>query len=91
MGIIITLLEILKYAIIANAILSFLPNLRHNQLVGILYQITEPILSPIRNLLERSAFGRNMMFDISPIIAILLIEVVERIVAGFFMGYMPFI
>ena len=75
------LFEILKYAIIANAVISFLPISKDSLFVRLLYQITEPILTPIRRMMERSALGRNMMFDISPIIALFLLEVVKQVAA----------
>jgi YggT family protein len=75
------LLEILKYAIIARAVLSFFPISGYNPLVRILYQVTEPILSPIKRMMDNSGFGKNMMIDITPIIALLLLELVGMLAA----------
>lgn len=75
-------LEILRWAIIANAVISFLPIDRYNPLVRILYQITEPILSPIKRMMDKYGFGNNMMFDISPIIALVLLELVEMLASS---------
>jgi len=74
------LLRLLEILIIIRVFLSWIPMRSENQLIRLVYQITEPILSPIRNLLSRSALGRGMMFDFSPIIAILLIYVLESII-----------
>ena len=76
---IIYLFKIIRYAIIASAIISWLPISRDNPLVRLLYQITEPILAPIRRLIERSSMGGGMMFDFSPIVAFLLLAVIENI------------
>lgn len=73
------LLQLIKYAILARAILSFFPLSWDNPLLKLLYQVTEPVLSPIRRLLERSAMGSSMMLDFSPIIAFLLIGLLENI------------
>jgi YggT family protein len=75
---------IIEFAILARVIISWLPmqrgNRLTNKLVTFLYQVTEPILAPIRSLIERSSFGKNMMFDFSPIIAFLLIGLLRNIV-----------
>lgn len=74
------LFNVIEFAILARVIISWIPVARDNRIIQFLYTITEPILAPIRSLIERSAFGRNMMFDISPIIAFLLIGIVRNIV-----------
>lgn len=83
MGIIYTAIDwvlmIIEYAILARVIISWIPVPRDNQLIRLLYQITEPILAPIRALIERSAMGKNMMIDFSPIIAFILLGLVRSI------------
>ena len=72
--------SIIEFAILARVLISWLPVPKENNLIRLLYMITEPILAPIRGLIERSSFGRNMMFDFSPIVAFLLIGIVRNIV-----------
>jgi YggT family protein len=74
------LLRIIEILIIIRIILSWLPMQRTGPIMNILYQLTEPILGPIRNLISRSSIGNNMMLDISPIIAFLLISVIRNII-----------
>lgn len=76
---IIYLFEFIKYAILARVIISWLPVSRDNQLIRLLYQITEPILAPARKILEKSAIGKNTMMDFSPILAFLIIAIIENI------------
>ncbi len=64
----------LKLAIFARIILSWMPMDRGNRLVRIIYEITEPILGPIRRVLP--ALGG---LDLSPMIALILIQVAERV------------
>lgn len=74
------LLNVIVIALVIRAVLSWIPNMsRENPFVIILNQVTEPILNPIRVLLEKSSFGRNSMLDLSPLIAFLLIEVIRGI------------
>ena len=77
---IVWVLEIVQYLILARVIISWLPIPRDNQLIRLLYQLTEPILAPIRGMIERSALGKNMMFDFSPIIAFLIINVIRNLI-----------
>ncbi len=67
------LCEVLFWAILARAILSWF-NLRpDNPLMNILYGITEPILSPLRRIVPRIG-----MIDITPMVAIILLWLVIR-------------
>ena len=63
-------------ALIARVLMSWLNVTQSGPLypiAAIIYQITEPILAPIRRILPR--FG---MFDFSPMIALLLIALVRQ-------------
>ena len=75
---------IIEFAVLARVIISWVPVQKENKLVTFLYQVTEPILAPIRSMVERSSFGKNMMFDVSPIIAFLLIGLIRNIILSFF-------
>ena len=75
-------LRIIEYTILARIIISWLPIPKDNQLISLLYQVTEPILAPIRGIIERSSMGKNMILDFSPLIAFLLIEVIRNILVG---------
>lgn len=74
------LFDAIELVILVRVFLSWLPVPKDHRLVNLLYQVTEPILAPIRSLIERSSFGRNMMFDFSPIVAFLLIGLIRNIV-----------
>ena len=74
-----TLANILAYfimvlivAIFARTILSwFLTANRFNPLVAVIYQLTEPILLPLRKIIPRMG-----MFDFTPTIALLILFLV---------------
>lgn len=74
------LLRIIEGLIMIRIILSWFPIPRDNPLYRILYQLTEPILGPIRNLISKSAIGSNLMLDFSPIVAFILIDVIRNII-----------
>ena len=73
-----TFINILFYAlwaaILGRVIISWLNLSPYNPIVVILYQITEPILGPIRRVLPQMG-----MIDLSPMVAIIVMMVVQRI------------
>ena len=69
------LLQVLIIAIVARALLSCFNMRPDNPLVMILFDVTEPILAPLRRIVPRLG-----MLDISPMVAILLLSVLQRVV-----------
>ena len=59
----------LSAAIIIRILLSWFRIDPRNSLVAFLYDITEPILQPLRRVIPRMG-----MFDLSPLVALLLIQ-----------------
>ena len=70
--------DVLKFLILIRIIMSWINISRDNFFIQLLYMVTEPILGPIRRLLNKSPLGgAGMMLDFSPIIAVLLISLVS--------------
>ena len=65
------LIQILVFAIIGRALISWFPVNPENPLVKVLNEITEPILVPFRRVIPRLG-----MIDISPMVAIIVLQVV---------------
>jgi len=79
----------LRYLIFARIIISWLPIDRGGPIVSTIYSLTEPILYPIRNAIQKSPLGGpGMMLDFSPIIAFLLIQVVRSILQNFLINFL---
>lgn len=76
-GLIAIILQILVILIIARALISWVDPMGRNQISQLLIKVTEPVLAPIRNLLGAGLGG----FDLSPIIAILIIQVIIQALA----------
>ncbi len=74
--------DVLSFAILVRCILSWLPINRDNIICRIVYSLTEPILAPVRNLIQRSPLGGGMMIDFSPVIAYLLLYFVIRLLTN---------
>jgi YggT family protein len=73
------LLQLFELALLARIILSWFPNVdRSNPIIQFLFDVTEPVLRPIRNMLPSSG-----MFDFSPLIVFLIIQVLTTVLRGF--------
>lgn len=70
------LLELYTWVIIAAALISWVSPDPYNPLVRFLRQVTEPVLRPIRRLLAPYQAG----LDFSPLVAILIIQFVQRVI-----------
>ena len=66
------LLEVYFWIIIVRALLSWVNPDRYNPIVRFLYQVTEPVLRPIRRRLPM-----EMGLDFSPLVVILVIKVLQ--------------
>ena len=66
--------NVLVFLIFARIMLSWIQTDGNNKLVRWIFQMTEPMLGPVRNMLP-SAGG----FDFSPIIVLIGIQVAERV------------
>lgn len=77
MGFTITFIQLLFQAffiaILGRVLMSWVDPQGGNRVSQVLHEITEPILGPIRSIVP--SIG---MFDISPIIAMLLLNVIEH-------------
>jgi YggT family protein len=76
------LLQILSFAIIARALISWISPSMDNPIMKILYEVTEPVLAPLRHVVPRLG-----MFDITPIVALLLIQFIQSLLPKLFGGF----
>lgn len=68
------LTTILYIAILVRAVLSWLPIKQHNPISIVVYQITEPILAPLRRVIPRLG-----PFDLSLFVAVLILIFIQRV------------
>jgi YggT family protein len=79
-----TLLELYVIALIARVILSWFPISPGGAMASIyrfLLTITEPVLGPLRRAIPPVGLG-GMGLDLSPLIALLGVQVLQRIICG---------
>ncbi len=73
-----SIIYVIEILIFIRCVLSFLPF--NNGFTGWVYMATEPILSPFRRLTER--FTAGMPVDFSPILALLVLQFLQRIITA---------
>ncbi len=73
------ILWIFELILLARVILSWFPNVdRSNPLIQFLYDVTEPVLRPIREMMPPTG-----MMDLSPLIVFLIIQVLMTLIQRF--------
>ena len=77
-----TAFEILNWLIIARVLLSWIRHDPYHPVIRFIYEITEPVLKPFRRLIPPRP---GMPIDWSPIIAILVLQFIERAVLRLFL------
>ncbi len=76
-GIVAVLIQLLALSVLARALLSWVVRDPFNPIVRALDAITEPILQPLRQVMPRLG-----MFDLSPLIAIIVLSILAGLVCG---------
>ena len=72
-------LQIFNFIVLARVLLSWVPNVdRSNPLIQLVYDVTEPVLKPIRQALPQ---GSGV--DFSPIAVFIGIYVISSVLQGF--------
>lgn len=74
------LLNLYTWIIIAAALITWVSPDPYNPIVRLLRQVTEPVLQPIRRLIPTYKTG----IDFSPLIAIILIQLIEQVIRRLF-------
>lgn len=72
---IVLLFNILSMLILIRVLLSWVDPMGNMRISQVMRELTEPILAPIRNIVP--SIG---MMDISPIVAILLLNLISRLI-----------
>ncbi len=73
------LLQILSFAIIGRALMSWVSPNMDNPIARILFEVTEPVLAPMRQFIPRIG-----LFDITPIVALFLIQFLQSLLPSLF-------
>ncbi|MCD6323472.1 MAG: YggT family protein [Clostridiales bacterium] len=76
------LLEAISYLLLARIILSWIPQVKQSKFYGFIFQVTEPLLVPVRKLISKTK-AALWPIDVSVIIIFILIGIIQMIIARF--------
>jgi len=79
---IIYFVQVVNFLILLRVIMSWVVRDYSHPFVQFIYQVTDPILKPFRDLLEK--FGVGGMVDFSPIFAMISIQIIANMLLRFF-------
>ena len=68
------LCEVLTLLILVRVVVSWVSPGNTNTLTNILFQVTEPILGPLRRIIPRAG-----MLDFTPLVAVILLQVIATL------------
>ncbi len=68
------LIDLYSFAVVARILMSWFPDGGAARLKSYLYDLTEPFLAPFRNIIPRLG-----MIDISPIVALLALDLFKSV------------
>jgi YggT family protein len=68
------IVQLYSFVLLARVLLSFAAIDPYHPVAQFLYRLTEPVLEPIRRILPRTG-----MLDLSPMVALILINVIARV------------
>lgn len=71
------LIGVLQFLMLGRAIISWLPVDEDNPIVTFLYAATEPVIMPVRSVIERFGWFEGMPIDMSFFITFILLSVLE--------------
>ena len=74
------ILSILWFMLFIEAIFSWIEATRNHPIYEFLTRITDPVVAPVRALLRRFEFFRNLPFDLSHLFTMVIIGALQAIV-----------
>lgn len=71
------LISAIQFLMLARAIISWLPIEEDNPIVTFLYAVTEPVIYPVRCIIERFGWFEGMPIDMSFFFTFILLSILE--------------
>ncbi|WP_243138033.1 YggT family protein [Heliorestis acidaminivorans] len=73
---------VMKILILVRVIVSYFPHNPNNAVFKFIYEVTEPILAPLRKVIP---IPKSLPIDFTPIVAFILLSIAEQIVWSLFL------
>ncbi len=75
-------LSILQFLMMIRAIMSWLPFDEESNVVSFIMMVTEPVIMPVRMLLDRFEWVHELPIDISFLVAFILLSILQMLLPG---------
>ena len=70
---------LLEMLILVRILVSWIVGYQGGSVMRLLYNLTEPILQPVRNMVDKSPLGGGVGLDFSPVFALILLRLVKAL------------
>lgn len=71
--------KILYILIVIRVLMSWIPGSAYSSIGRLIYSLTEPVLGPVKRMMDKSPLGGGMMLDFSPVIALFILDIIQMI------------
>ncbi|MDO5784781.1 MAG: YggT family protein [Eubacteriales bacterium] len=78
----IRLLNLLQWLLVFRALVSWFPQVQQSRIGELLYAVTEPMVAPCRSLLSRFSSLRTMPVDFSPLLAFMILLILQSFLSS---------
>ena len=75
-------LTILQFLMMLRAIMSWLPMDEDSKFANFIYMVTEPVIVPVRMLLDKLEWTHELPIDISFLAAFMLLSIIQMLLPG---------
>jgi YggT family protein len=70
---------LMECIILIRVLFEFMAIKRDSAPMRFIIQVSEPLLLPVRKLLDRGAHGRRQRMDLSPIVVMIILYLINRL------------
>ncbi|NLT95474.1 MAG: YggT family protein [Clostridia bacterium] len=74
--------EVMYWLVIVRVLLSWIPHDPYNPIIRFIYDVTEVVMAPVRNILPLQAMG----IDFSPIVVLILLQLTKTLLINLIIG-----
>lgn len=71
--------KFLYIVIFVRVLLSWFPGASYTSFGRLLYTLTEPMMEPVRRMMDKSPLGGGTVVDFSPVIVLFILDIIQMI------------
>lgn len=71
--------NVFYFLVLARVLISWIPQIAHNAFGKFIFEVTEPLLAPIRRILPRMG-----AIDFSPLVVLIILQILQSLLSKYF-------